>query len=404
MLRQHQFHFGVDINYKKLIMNKIIAIAAPLILSVLLHIYILNQELIPEAYYNIEDLITSKGYNFTYHYVITDDGYILKAFRIFKSSPNGKPILFMHGLAGNADCFLININSKAPAFRLVDEGFDVWVLNSRGNNYSRNHTIYDVESKEFWAYTASDITFYDIPTYIKYIKGITGYDKLSYIGHSHGASLMIAYLALNSDFSEDISVVISIAGNGPQVNLRSYMVKLALSNFFLDFADWIGIKVVMDSPSYWVAKLIQVFPMGAYYLSRDIYDYTIHKDKPEGIAYYALKFQGGVGINSLRYCKSLIESHGLIQLYDHGPIKNMELYGSIEPPIADYSKVKSKIAIIGGKYDKLIHPDDTFSLYKSLPKEIVIHYKIYEHDHGTFLLSKNMDYLEDVIRILNSNK
>ncbi|CAG9313647.1 unnamed protein product [Blepharisma stoltei] len=383
-------------------MNLIIIIGVPVILSLLLHIYISSQELIPEAYYTIEELIKSKGYNRTDHYVITEDGYILKAFRIFKSSPIGAPILLMHGLGGNSDCFLININAKAPAFRLVDEGFDVWVLNSRGNTYSRNHTSLEIDSKEFWAWTASDIATYDIPTYIKYIKGITGYNKLAYLGHSQGAALMIAYLALNSDFSKDISVVISIAGNGPKVTPRSYMIKLLLSDCFLNFADWIEMKVIMDTPSYWFAKLIQAFPLGAYYLSRDRYDYTIHNDKPEGMVYYALKFPGGVSINSLRYCKATLEKNSFIQLYDHGPIKNMKLYGNAIPPIADYSKVKSKIAIIGGKHDQVIHPDDTFSLYKSLPKEIVIHYKIYEHDHGTFLLSKNMDYLEDTIKVLSN--
>jgi len=46
------------------------------------------------------------------------------------------PILMGHGLGGSSDTFIRNIESKSLAYVLVNEGFDVFLMNNRGNLYS----------------------------------------------------------------------------------------------------------------------------------------------------------------------------------------------------------------------------------------------------------------------------
>ncbi len=56
--------------------------------------------LVPEANMSIEQLIVTKGYKLQVHFTQTEDGYILKLFRILPKINliNTKAILLQHGL------------------------------------------------------------------------------------------------------------------------------------------------------------------------------------------------------------------------------------------------------------------------------------------------------------------
>lgn len=51
----------------------------------------------------------------------------------------------------SADDFIVNDEYNALAFKLANKGYDVWVANSRGNQYSKLHEYYNPEhDMSYW--------------------------------------------------------------------------------------------------------------------------------------------------------------------------------------------------------------------------------------------------------------
>lgn len=73
----------------------------------------------------------------------TKDGYILKLFRVYPNwnyeSLKYRPVvLLQHGLLSSSEVFVMNKELSLAAL-LARDGYDVWLLNSRGSIYSRGH-------------------------------------------------------------------------------------------------------------------------------------------------------------------------------------------------------------------------------------------------------------------------
>jgi len=67
---------------------------------------------------------------------------------------------------------------------LVDDGYDVWIGNNRGTEYSQQHDTLKPTDNDFWMYTWADMGLYDDIANIKMIKEQAGVDKVFYIGYS----------------------------------------------------------------------------------------------------------------------------------------------------------------------------------------------------------------------------
>ena len=113
----------------------------------------MNQiKLPPIANMTFEDYCISKGYHVQMHWVTTEDGYILRMFRLSKDKEfqsTKTPVLMVHGLTHSAISYVIAQHSTPPAFRLVDNNYDVWLLNTRGNYLSRLHTKLKSSDKSY---------------------------------------------------------------------------------------------------------------------------------------------------------------------------------------------------------------------------------------------------------------
>jgi pimeloyl-ACP methyl ester carboxylesterase len=104
------------------------------------------------------------------------------------SMRDGAPaVILQHGLFTSGE-FQIMHREHSVAFQLAREGFDIYVGNNRGNRFSDTHTTLSNKKKEYWNFSWEQMGVYDVPAEIDYILKNTGFDQISYIGHSEGTT------------------------------------------------------------------------------------------------------------------------------------------------------------------------------------------------------------------------
>lgn len=120
--------------------------------------------------------------------VRTEDGYYLTLYRIVSKlnlfEAKRRAVLLQHGLLDSAHTWINNLANESLGFILADEGFDVWLSNSRGSTYSQRHDYLDPEKEPFWEFSWDDMAHFDLPAVISFILDATGEKTLFYVGHS----------------------------------------------------------------------------------------------------------------------------------------------------------------------------------------------------------------------------
>ena len=131
------------------------------------------------------------GYTWEPHQVETEDGWRLSLLRItaVKGVPfdsRKSPVFMMHGMLGTGDSWAAGLFFE-PGFPglLAEQGYDLWLGNSRGKPYS-NYNKRDGEwsLEERWDFDWSDMGKYDIPANVKKIIEVTGKPKVTLMGYS----------------------------------------------------------------------------------------------------------------------------------------------------------------------------------------------------------------------------
>jgi lysosomal acid lipase/cholesteryl ester hydrolase len=141
----------------------------------------------------VEEICQMHGYNYTLHLVKTEDGYINQVFRVNTGGElenNRRPaVLLVHGLIDSGDTWVTNTKEKAQAFVLADDGYDVWLANTRGNKNSRMHESLDSDKDiEYWDHSyALNIGRYDLPAFIEFAKQVSNVQNMTVIAHSQGS-------------------------------------------------------------------------------------------------------------------------------------------------------------------------------------------------------------------------
>lgn len=135
----------------------------------------------------------------------------------------------------SAACWILN-GKRSIAFRLVEQGYDVWLNNSRGSWYSLEHTNYDLKAKvskkdeikqqmsKYYDFSFHELGVYDQPALWNYVLKETGQDSATYVCHSQGFTQMYVSMAAYPDFyRKHMNLCISFA---PVTTLSHHKVEI----------------------------------------------------------------------------------------------------------------------------------------------------------------------------------
>ncbi|XP_063618675.1 lipase 1-like [Cydia splendana] len=334
-----------------------------------------------------ESVIRKYQYPYESHHVVTEDGYILGAVRIphgrdQNNQPGSKPVvLILHGLLSSCADFVLlgpghalcKIKISLPAYMLAEEGYDVWLLNSRGNFHSRNHTTLDPNRRgdpSFWAFSWEEIGRFDLPAYIDYILEVTGQEKFHFIGHSQGATSFLVGMSMRPEYNEKI---ISFQGLAPAaffhnnrnpvfLNVAPFERVLEVSGFKLytsetqfnktlkfhrshcshcrivgtqSLAGQLGIHEILGRNDALTPLLMQVCRDGLF--TQTLCKLLVQYDRNDGIFNTTMfpAFLGhapsGSSIRQLTHYGQNIR-FGTFSRFHYGYIQNLITYGRIDPP------------------------------------------------------------------------
>ncbi|XP_052755651.1 lipase 1-like [Galleria mellonella] len=330
---------------------------------------------------NFTELATKYGYQSQEHQVVTEDGYLLKVFRVSQGrNCDGRrrspPVILMHGLLQSSDSWLDAGPGAALAYLISDACYDLWVANCRGNYYSRRHLKLAPNSSQFWHFSIDEIGFYDVPATIDYVLNYTGAEKVNYIGYSQGAGTFFVMCSERPGYCDKVNVLIALAPATRQINTKSILFRF-LTDAILRLEHLLtkyGMYEIFAKGS--ISQEFLAFFCELNWITEMICNSgqsILDAYHPNSVAEHTARsmfghFPAGTSVHNMaRYGQSMIsEDFGK---FNYG-VDNMRVYGSEDPPLYNLSAVSVPVVIIYGKNDRLVDTKDVEWLAKRLPNVV----------------------------------
>lgn len=302
-----------------------------------------------ERYMNCSELIRSYGYVAEEYTVESGSGYLLTMMRIPRAGSSGSPVLLVHGLAGSCDVYLTS-GKKSLAFLLADASYDVWLLNVRGNVYSKKHIYLSSNDPAFWKFSFHQIGTEDLPAAVDFILRKTQQTKLAYVGHSQGTTSAYIMLALNSTYNEKLSVMISLAPEGwtsqmfspiPHLlaKFRKAIQKALEALGIYQFLPVTALSDIITKDIFGSSPLLSAIFETVWFL---VWGFNFKQIDLQNVQNQIGHFSGGSSMYQVYHYLQGIQS-GDFKQYDFGKAKNVEVYGVSVPPAYPVDRITCKM-------------------------------------------------------------
>ncbi|XP_023246170.1 lipase 3 isoform X2 [Copidosoma floridanum] len=395
----------------------------------------MNEDNHDEVHMTTPELITKHGYVAETHHVWTEDGYRLELHRVVKkarkrntinmdevlssqakedSNPKIKPpIIVNHGLLSSSADWVLLGPEKALAYVLCDSGYDVWLVNVRGNTYSQCHRKYTTKNREFWDFSWHEIGYYDLPAIIDYILEKTQQTSLHYVGYSQGTTTFYVMCSERPEYCEKVKSMVSMAPIAFLTNQRSPLIKFIVK--FYIFMEWGSVycninqwfprnklqakalsTLVRNTPG----TLTKSFYSCWFYLVAGFGSNQLDKSMLPLIFGH---FPGGASAKQIIHYSQIIINDSF-RKFDYDTSKNLKLYGSTQPPKYCLERVTVPVAVFYSENDFLTHPTDVKRLIEKIPNVVLKHkieYSKFNHidylwgrDAKTLLYDHIVDFIK----------
>uniref|UniRef100_A0A2S2P304 Lipase 3 n=1 Tax=Schizaphis graminum TaxID=13262 RepID=A0A2S2P304_SCHGA len=328
------------------------------------------------------EIINKNGYAVETHHVITEDGYILELHRI-PCSKNGQkptknhPVFFHHAFLSSSAGWVLGGANTSLTMQLADDGYDVWLANSRGNTYSRKHVSLNYKQKAYWNFSLHEIGTYDLPAAFDYILMKTNTSQLHYIGYSMGTTVFFIMAAERPEYQSKIRSQISLAPVAYFSHTRSPIKYIAPYAKMMNIA-YQRISNGMVMPQTTMKMIFASTICGGKMTQKLICErgiiFFICGSDPQ---HFNTKLIPLIMGHYPSGTSSMVPEHfAQIKLkdvfgrYDYGPLINLERYNSTEPPAYDLTSIRVPITLMYGKNDLVADVRDVMRLKSQLPRLI----------------------------------
>jgi len=340
----------------------------------------------------LRSYLTSLALPLEDHYTTTTDGYILHLHRLPRP---GQPVVFLqHGILASSWCWFTNSPDASAAIALYRRGYDVWLGNSRGNEFSRNHTTLSPSSTAFWNYTFDEMGRYDAPAQVAYAARATG-RRMAFVGWSQGNTQFLVGASAGGAPSAALAAHVSLyVGISPVTYLRDS------SSLLLSTLSEAGVPAILDD-LYPYAFLSGSAAMHS--LEEALCKITLGivckltvasicgqsaMDDAEMMERLSAHFPAGTSVKDMVHYSQFINTKpAFFGRYDYGKEANQRAYGSATPPAYDLSAVSSPpLAFLLAGNDDLVAPTDSERMLSELPHKSQVFVKTYaDFSHLTWV-------------------
>ncbi|CAK7349047.1 unnamed protein product [Dovyalis caffra] len=344
-------------------------------------------------------MVEKYGYACEEHTVTTKDGFILGLQRIPKGRSSGTPgkkppVLLQHGLLTDAIIWVLLSPEKSLAFILADNGFDVWLANTRGTKSSRGHTSLSPEDPDFWDWSWDELAAYDLPAVVQYVHDQTR-QNVHFVGHSLGT--IIALAALSKDQSLDM--LRSAALFCPTAYLgqmTSPVAKVAADIFTANAPYWLNLAEFEPTGIPALKLLNQICKAPGVNCSDLLSSFTGPNCCLDTSRLGALLDHGpqSTATKNLLHVAQMVKE-GTITMYDYSNgDENKKHYGQPTPPVYDMADIPKDFPLFlgHGGADALSDVQDVKLLLDSLKdhaKDKLVVLFIKNYAHSDFVAGEN---------------
>ncbi|XP_077232475.1 triacylglycerol lipase 2-like [Tasmannia lanceolata] len=345
-----------------------------------------------------KSMVEIHGYVCEEHTVTTQDGYILSMQRIpegrTSTTKNKLPVLLQHGLFMDGITWLLNSPDQSLAFILADNGFDVWIANTRGTTWSCGHTHLSSNDSAYWAWSWDELVSDELPATFQYVYDQTG-QKLNYVGHSLGTLIALASFSqmklLNMLTAAALLSPIAHVGQ-----ITSAIAKGAANAFVAEAFYWLGLyefnpkgeavinllKTLCKEPGINCYDLMTAFTGKNCCLNSSTVELFLEHE-PQSTA-----------TKNMIHIAQMIRGD-TIAMFDYGnKEENNKHYGHPTPPVYNMSSIPNDVPLFisyGGQ-DELSDANDVERLLDSLKyhegDKLTVQYRS-DYAHADFVMGVN---------------